>query len=97
MSHSANNITTHRLHPSPATVKTDEEWAIHIGPLSGFLFITGPGATAMQRVSRKPTEHYIALARNAVIRLNQTHREDFSAGPGEIRAVLLEFGWEENS
>lgn len=94
MSHSANNITAHRLHPSSADCTTDREWGIYIGPLSGFLFIVGPGEKAMRRVTRTPNEHFIEIARNCVILLNQTKREDVSAGPAEILEALIAVGYE---
>lgn len=94
MSHSANTVTEHRLHPSKELTPRVVEWEIHVG-FVGYLYVVGPGANAMLRVCRESTPHHLAIARRAVILLNQTRREDADAGPDEIRAALLQVGWEE--
>ena len=93
MSHSAETVSTHRLHPSKDLTPQVVEWEAYIGPLSGFLFVVGPGAGAMQRAYRSATTRHLELVRRAVILLNQTRREDIEAGSEEILAALAAVGW----
>lgn len=92
MSHSANTVADHRLHPTKELTPRMVEWEIHIG-LTGFLYIVGPGQNAMQRAYRESTTEHLAVARRAAILLNQTRREDLEAGPPEILAALVACGW----
>jgi hypothetical protein len=92
MSHSANTVTDHRLHPSKELTPRVTEWEIHIG-LTGFLYIVGPGPVAMQRAYRESTPPRLAIVQKALILLNQTKREDVDAGVSEILAALAACGW----
>jgi len=92
MSHSANTVAEHRLHPTKELTPRVTEWEIHIG-MTGFLYIVGPGPSAMQRAYREATPHHLAITRRALILLNQTRREDADAGPAEILAALTAVGW----
>lgn len=94
MSHSADTVTDHRLHPSKELTPRVTEWEIHIG-FTGFLYVVGPGANAMLRAYREATPNHLAIVRRAVILLNQTKREDSEAAAPEIRAALISVGWEE--
>ena len=91
---SANSITNYNLHPTKHLTERSPEWEIHFG-MTGMLYVVGPGPRAMQRVARIPNETFIQVARDAVILLNQTRREDSDAGPGDIREALLLCGWTE--
>ena len=87
MSHSANNITNHRLLPSKELTERVPEWEVYFG-MVGYLYIVGPGPSAMLKISTNPTLFDIQLAQKAVIILNQTRREDSEAGPDEIKEIL---------
>lgn len=92
MSHSANTVSSHRLHPVERADKCSK-WETHVG-MAGFLYIVGPGARAMQRVSRERNLISLSIANRAIQILSKTHREDFEAGPEEIIAALVACGWE---
>lgn len=94
MSHSANTIADHRLHPSKELAPRVTEWEIHFG-MTGFLYIVGPGSKAMLRAYRESSPARLAIVRRAVILLNQTKREDCEAAAPEIRAALEAAGWEQ--
>jgi len=91
---SANSITNYNLHPSKQLTERSPEWEIHFG-MTGMLYVCGPGPFAMLRVARTPDETFIQVARDAVIHLNQTRREDRDACAAEIREALLLCGWDE--
>jgi|APGre2960657404_1045060.scaffolds.fasta_scaffold153680_2 hypothetical protein len=91
---SANSITNYNLHPTRHLTERSPEWEIHFG-MTGILYVVGPGPRAMQRVARIPNETFIQVARDTVIHLNQTRREDCDAGAREIREALLLCGWDE--
>lgn len=73
------------------------EWEIHVG--SVFLYLVGPGPTAMRRCSRRninpgtPAEW--ELAERALAILKVRHYNDKEAGESEILAVLVECGYQE--
>lgn len=73
------------------------EWELHVG--SVYLYIIGPGPTAMRRCSLRninpgtPAER--DLARRAIAILNERFRENKDAGDAEILAALMECGYEE--
>ena len=94
MSHSANNVTHHNLHPTKHLTERTPEWESYFG-MTGILYVCGPGSSAMLRVARIPNETFIHVARETVMLLNQTRREDCDAGPDEIREALLACGWVE--
>jgi hypothetical protein len=74
------------------------EWEIHVG--SVFLYLVGPGPTAMRRCSRRninpgtPTEW--ELAGRALEILKVRHYSNKEAGEAEILAALVECGYEED-
>lgn len=94
MSHSADTVTDHRLHPSKELTPRMVEWEIHIGHV-GYLYIVGPGPKAMLCAYRTQSTERLTILRRTVILLNQTRREDIEAAEPEIRAALVACGWEE--
>lgn len=94
MSHSANTVAEHRLHPSKDLTPRVTEWEVHVG-LVGYLYVVGPGPKAMLLAYRSAIPAHLAVVRDAVILLNQTRREDMEAADDEIRAALIESGWVE--
>jgi hypothetical protein len=95
MSHSAETVSSHRLHPTKDLTPRVHEWEVHIG-MTGFLYVVGPGPSAMVRAYRSATDPHLALVRRAVLLLNRTRREDADAGPAEIRAALVKVGWRDD-
>lgn len=94
MSHSANTVSSHRLHPIERAERLPA-WELHLG-MTGFLYIVGPGPNAMQRVAREETLINLSVAAKAVHLLNQTKREDVDAGPADILDALRACGWDED-
>jgi len=92
MSHSAETVSSHRLHPTKELAPTLPPWEIHVGH-TGFLYIVGPGPEAMRRAYRESTVERLTLVRRTVVLLNRTRREDVDAGPDEILAALIACGW----
>ena len=92
MSHSANTVTSHRLHPSKEVTPRSDSWEVHVG-LVGSLYVVGPGPKAMMRAYRASTPGHLDIVRRAVILLNQTRREDIEAGCPEIKDALVACGW----
>lgn len=73
------------------------EWYIHTG--SVYLYIVGPGPTAMRRCSvRSMTPGTLRewdIAQKAILILNQLYRENDEAGVPEILAALVGSGYQE--
>ena len=73
------------------------EWELHVG--SVYLYIIGPGPTAMRRCSRRSISPGTAtereIAERALAILNELHRENKDAGADEILAALVKCGYEE--
>jgi len=74
-----------------------DEWYLWVGSI--YLYIVGPGSTAMRRCSRRNmnpgTPEEIALAERALAILNEHHRENVADGEPEILAAMLACGYEE--
>lgn len=74
-----------------------DEWYLWVGSI--YLYIIGPGPTAMRRCSQRNmnpgTPEEIALAERALAILNERHRENSADGEAEILAALQECGYEE--
>ena len=75
------------------------KWEIYVGNV--FLYIVGPGPTAMRRCSRRNlnpgTPDEWALARRALEILKVRHYNNKEAGEAEILAALVECGYEEET
>lgn len=93
MSHSANNVTSKRPHPSK-DLTPKSGWEAHVG-LSGSdrLYVVGPGEKAMFCAYRKNSEEGMFIVQRAVEFLNRTRREDTSAGNAVIKDALKKAGW----
>jgi len=74
-----------------------DEWYLWVGSI--YLYIVGPGSTAMRRCSQRNmnpgTPDEIALAVRALAILNEHHRENIADGEDVILTVLKECGYEE--
>lgn len=75
------------------------EWEIYVGNV--YLYIVGPGPTAMRRCSRRGntpgTPDEWELAQRALNILKVRHYNDKEAGEAEILAALVECGYEEEA